>query len=82
MERTVGNLTLEIASQDSTYTTMCVTGLTVDEMNDVLANGNTALWRVMMKNGAEDVYERWEKEFGIHSIRHVGGHLFVMIGRA
>lgn len=82
MERKVGNLTLEIASQDKTYTTICITGLSVGEMNDVLGNGNTALQTVMEKNNAGDVYERWENEFGIYSIRHVGGHLFVMIGRA
>ena len=81
MERTVGNLKLEIAAQDSKYTTICVTGLTVAEMNYVLENGKEPLSKVMEQNGASDVYERWENEFGIYSIRHVGGHLFVMIGR-
>ena len=82
MERTVGNLHLEVVSKDNTYQTICVTGLSVEEMNDVLENGNDALGNVMEKNGAGSVFTSWHNGYGIYSIRHVGGHLFVQIGNS
>lgn len=75
-------LHIEEVSRDRTYKTMCITGLSVEEMNDVLSRGNDALCEVMEKHGKGNTFRCWHNGYGIYSIRHIGGHLLVEIGNS
>ena len=75
------SLTIETVSKDRHYTTECITGLSVEEMNEVLAN-HDALGEVMGKHGFGNTYQCWHNGYGIYSIRHIGGHLLVEIGNS
>lgn len=78
---TQDTLQIEEASRDRTYKTMCITGLSVEEMNEVLDN-HDALGEVMEKYGMGSTYRCWHNGYGIYSIRHIGGHLLVEIGNS
>ena len=73
---------IEPVSKDWLYTTMCISGLTVAEMNDILTRGEDALGEVMALHGAEGAFTCWKCGYGIYSIRHCGGDLFVQIGNS
>lgn len=75
------SITIETVSEDRHYTTKCITGLSVEEMNEVL-NNHDALGEVMEKHGMGNTYECWHNGYGIYSIRHIGGHLLVEIGNS
>ena len=74
-------LIIETASEDRHYKTKCITGLSVEEMNQVLDN-HDALGDVMEKHGCGNTYRCWHNGYGIYSIRHIGGHLLVEIGNS
>lgn len=74
-------LTIQKEFSDRIYDTMCVDGLTVEEMNEILLN-NSALGRIMTKHGCGGTYSCWHNGYGIYGIRHVGEHLFVTIGNS
>ena len=75
------NVTLEQAYKDNTFTTMCIDGLSVDEMNEILAH-HDSLGKIMTRHGMGGTYSCWHNGYGIYGIRHVGGHLFVQIGNS
>ena len=78
----MGNdLKIERVSKDWVFTTLCISGLSVDEMNEIL-NRHDALGEVMEKHGMGDTYTYWKCGFGIYSINHCGGDLFVQIGNS
>ena len=65
---------------DKRYTTLCVDGLSVDEMNQILNVSHDSLGEIMKNHGHGQMYMEWKYGWGIYGIRHVGGHLFVMVG--
>lgn len=84
-------LHIEKSYSDNYFDTYCVEGLSVKEMNEVLTardNGldeRDILVKVMGKHDNDSWYgkniaEGWRCGYGIYSIRHVGGHLFVQVG--
>ena len=80
MDEQKNKLTVEESAKDRWYTTLCITGMTVDEINYILTGREKALGEVMEKYGEGNMFSVWSCGYGIYSIRHVGGHLFVMIG--
>jgi hypothetical protein len=74
-------LTIQKEFSDRIYDTMCVDGLTVEEMSEVLLD-NSALGKIMTKHGLGGTYSCWHNGYGIYGIRHVGEHLFVTIGNS
>lgn len=72
----------ETVAQDRYFTTICITGLTVEEMNDVLTRGETGLQEVMENHGDGNTFTCWKCGYGIYSIRHCGADLFVQIGNS
>ena len=76
------NVTLKEEFRDNTFTTMCIDGLSVAEVDDILKRGDDALGEVMRKHGMVNTFNCWKCGYGIYGIRHVGGHLFVMIGNS
>ena len=77
----MNNLTIQKEFGDRIYDTMCVDGLTVEEMNEILSN-HSALGRIMNQHGLGGTYSCWHNGYGIYEIRHVGEHLFVKIGNS
>ena len=77
----MNNLTIKEEYRDRYYDTLCIDGLTVEEMNEILSN-HSALGDVMEKHGMGNTYSCWHNGYGIYGIRHVGGHLFVQIGNS
>ena len=86
-------LHIEESYRDNTFTTFCVEGLSVKEMNAVLNAESTGqdqrdvLVNVMGKHENDTRYggniaEAWRNGYGIYGIRHVGGHLFVQVGNS
>ena len=86
-------LHIEKTSSDRYYDYYCVDGLSVKEMNEILkANQNgkdqrDVLVDVMGRHENDSAYgkniaEAWRWGYGIYSIRHVGGHLFVEVGNS
>ena len=76
------NVTLKEEFRDNTFTTMCIDGLSVAEVDDILKRQDDALGEVMRNHGMADTFNCWKCGYGIYGIRHVGGHLFVMIGNS
>ena len=84
-------LHIEESSHEKHFVTMCVEGLSVSEMNEIIDMDSfeekcDALCRVMGKHENDSKIGRnianvWYRGNGIYSIRHVGGHLFVRIGK-
>lgn len=74
------NVTIKEEFRDNTFTTMCIDGLSVSEVDDILKRGDVALGEVMMNHGKVTTFNSWKIGYGIYDIRHVGGHLFVLIG--
>ena len=77
----MNNLTIKEEYRDRYYDTLCIDGLTVEEMNEILSN-HSALGDIMEKHGMGKTYEYWHNGYGIYGIRHVGSHLFVQIGNS
>ena len=77
-----GKLTIKKEYRDNTFTTMCIEGFSVEEINDILNRGEYALGELMKKHGEVNTFNCWKCGYGIYGIRHVGGHLFVMIGNS
>lgn len=75
------NVTLKKEYGDRFFDTMCIDGLSVDEMNEILSNHNK-LGDIMAKHGMGSTYDCWHNGYGIYGIRHVGGHLFVKVGNS
>jgi hypothetical protein len=75
------NVTFEEASHDRCFTTYIFEGLSVEEIDQILAN-HDALGDVMEKHGMGNTYNCWHNGYGIYGIRHFGGHLLVMIGNS
>ena len=86
-------LHIEESYRDNVFTTYCVEGLSVKEMNAVLnarENGfdeRDVLVNVMRNHDNDSHYgkniaEAWRNGYGIYGIRHVGGHLFVKVGNS
>lgn len=81
------DLHIEVIAKDRYYDHLCIDGLSVEEMNYILdGNGDgkedrrDRLVAVMNKRTNSTMYDAWKWGYGIYSIRHVGGHLFVEIG--
>ncbi|MBP5442264.1 MAG: hypothetical protein J6Y60_03405 [Treponema sp.] len=72
---------IEEVSKDRTFTTMCLSELTPDEV-DMVVQDHDALADVMEKHGAGNTYTCWKCGYGIYSIRHFGGNILVMIGNS
>ena len=81
-----GDLKVERTSSDRTFDYYTIEGFTVEEMKYILdGNGDGTssddrFVELMEKHG----YKGWKDTqigYGIYSVRHVGGHLFVMTGR-
>ena len=82
-------LHIEESSREKHFKTMCIEGLSVNEMNEILDLDSfedmcNALVRVMGQHENDsdlgrNVARIWMNRNGIYSIRHVGGHLFVRI---
>ena len=77
----MSDLTIKKEFGDRVYDTMCIDGLTVEEMNEVLSD-HDKLGDIMESHGLGDTYSCWHNGYGIYGIRHVGGHLFVKIGNS
>ena len=77
----MSELTIKEEFHDRTFTTLCIDGLSVAEMNTILAN-HDALGDIMSHHGHGSAYTSWKCGYGIYGIRHVGGHLFVTIGNS
>lgn len=75
-------VTIKEEFRDRTFATMCIEGLSVEEVNEILSrrDEDDALGEVMEKHGFGNTFECWKCGYGIYGIRHVGGHLFVKIG--
>ena len=73
---------IERISKDRHFTTLCISGLSVEEMHQILDVSHDALGEIMKNHGYGDTYTCWHNGYGIYSIRHVGGHLFVEIGNS
>ena len=76
-------LKIEKVFSDNHFDTVMITGLTVDEMNFILDPHSKCPQRHLQEvmnahNG--NLGDIWRYKNGIHSIRHVGGHLLVQIG--
>ena len=80
MSETLRPLMYKVEFADRLTTTLCVNGLSVDEMTTVLNEGCAGLEKVMKKHGQWQLYNEWKNGFGIYGIRHVGEHLFVIVG--
>lgn len=76
------DITIKEEFHDRHFSTLCVDGFSVDEMNAILATHETALGEIMRKHGMGDIFECWSHGYGIYGISHVGGHLFVKIGNS
>lgn len=76
----MNELKIETVATDRYYTTLCITGFTVEEMNLILNVGHNKLRDAMQNHGMVDTYDYWRDGFGIYSIRHCGGMLFVQVG--
>lgn len=77
----MGDLTIKKEFSDRTFTTLCINGLTVEEMNRVLLR-HSELGDIMEKHGKGSYYDAWHNGYGIYGITHVGEHLFVRIGNS
>ena len=75
-------LKIEEVAKDRTFTTMCINGLSVKEMDDVLTRREDALQEVMEKYGEGNTFTCWKCGYGIYSIRHCGADLYVLIGNS
>lgn len=85
----MGMLHIEKISSDRCFDHYCVEGLSVKEMNEILdaPDRRDALVDVMGRHKNDSAYgkniaEAWRCGYGIYSIRHVGGHLFVEVGNS
>lgn len=67
--------------EDNTYKTISIEGLSVSEMDEILSN-HDALGDIMTAHGYGKMYAVWHNGYGIYGISHVGGHLFVRIGKS
>lgn len=82
----INDLHIEKVASDRYYDQLCIDGLSVKEMNYILdGNGdgkdqNDRLVETLNKRTNSKMYDAWRWGYGIYSIRHVGGHLFVQIG--
>lgn len=72
----------ERVAEDRHFTTMCISGLSVDEMNLILNERQSGLEKVMKNHGCGNTFDVWACGYGIYSIRHVGEHLLVEIGNS
>ena len=78
-------LHIEKVFHDRYYTTYIIEGLSVKEMNRVLnqpddgKSGVEQLRKILNAHGENG--DKWQYVYGIHSIRHVGGHLIVRVGK-
>lgn len=77
----MNDLKIQQEYEDNTYKTMSIEGLSVNEMNTILANHDT-LGDIMTMHGYGKQYAVWHNGYGIYGISHVGGHLFVRIGKS
>lgn len=76
------NVTIKEEFRDNTFRTMCIDGLSVTEVDEILKRGDDALGEIMSKHGMKNTFNCWKCGYGIYGIRHVGGHLFVLIGNS
>ena len=72
---------IEQVSKDRTFTTLCLSELTPEEVDSVV-HDHDALADVMEKHGNGSTYDCWHNGYGIYSIRHFGGNLLVEIGNS
>jgi len=77
----MSDLKIETAYSDRIFTTMCINGFSPKEMNEILEDRD-ALGKLMEKHGHGNTYECWHNGYGIYSVRHCGGDLFVQIGNS
>ena len=80
MSEALRPLMYKVEFADRLTTTLCVNGLSVDEMTTVLNESCSGLEKVMKKHGQWQLYNEWRNGCGIYGIRHVGEHLFVIVG--
>jgi hypothetical protein len=76
------DITIKEEYRDRCFTTLCIDGFSVEEMNEILAKRETALGEIMYNHGMGGTFQCWKCGYGIYSISHVGGHLFVQIGNS
>lgn len=77
----MSDLIIQQEFEDNTYRTMSIEGLSPDEMDAILAN-HDRLADAMEAHGALNTYVCWHNGYGIYRISHVGGILFVKIGKS
>lgn len=82
-------LHIEKTCSDRCFDHYCIEGLSVNEINEILdaKDRRDALVEVMGRHENDSLYgqniaEGWRCGYGIYSIRHVGGHLFVEVGNS
>lgn len=74
-------LVLEEQYKDRTFTTYIVNGLSVEEMDEILRDGEKALVRILDEHngGCGTMYKCG---YGIYEIKHFGGHLLMTTGNS
>lgn len=75
---------IEKVFSDDHSDTFVVTGLTVDEVNFIIDQHSYFPQRHLqevMNFHKKNLGDTWRYKCGIHSIRHVGGHLIVRVGK-
>lgn len=82
------DLEFEKVSHNHTFTTECISGLSVEEMDYILdGNGDgkdidDRLCETLNKRTNSTMYDAWRYGYGIYGIKHFGGHLLVTIGNS
>ena len=75
-------MVIEEVAHDRTFTTMCISGLSVAEVNEILDGRADALCDVLERHGEGSLATCWKCGYGIYSIRHCGENVFVQIGNS